>query len=540
MSDPISFASRYSTDRKSRFFGLLPSFATLLTLVSISALLALMPMISSTVAMTASAYIGNMLWAAAVVTTVSFFNFWFAREIQSVALGCGEVKPGEKFDHTLPTDIIKMVNHVRQELNVMDGTEDPNHPNHMPVPRIATFPEPTRIKVLPIAGRNLSRAALYLSTGTINHKQTNFTQAMLAAYLMYQMVIIKNRRGVNGFILTTLEQLSSSLDSLLNSQNFVFKSIGVALIPLRLPLLIHKSVLRSYHYEAVKKVFEAQRGDDLYDAFDKKSSPFREEKLNSKSRSRDLDHAILVKRDPYDQYFARAFRESSLMPAWAWRIGAGFDVFCKPVADWVDSKEHMTDEKIHSWRLGSLFDLLFLDLHRFYTELFSDAPRGANLKSYIKELRKDPSVVTAIPKIDDKDVYEAVDHEYLREYGRDRGMHPEQESYRMGVRAHSRADNFEGDLQKYQRQLQQNQKLIEALAIRAGIDVDAFLNDTAESVTGMKKSPSVVTFLRQPKSISAEVATGTGLAQPTPVRPGQGGAPASNDDELARQSPVHR
>src|SRR3990167_687058 len=132
--NPFQFISKYSTTRDSDYlWGALPGFAALATLVALGAAFAVVPMLWTGGLWQLSTFMGYSAYSTLAVASYATYRYWFAHELAYIENGCSDLNPDEihDLDHE-PIDPTRMVNHLRQELNALDGTLDETHPNHLP------------------------------------------------------------------------------------------------------------------------------------------------------------------------------------------------------------------------------------------------------------------------------------------------------------------------------------------------------------------------------------------------------------------------
>lgn len=374
MADAFKLVNKWSTTRFSDYlWGSLPSLATVASLVLLGGVLAVAPMLWAGAAWQLSTYMSYMAYASLAVVGFAGFNYWFDREIQYFSLGCANVNPDELVDEKNPIDVIRLVNHLRQELNAHDGSTDVNHPNHMPMPRVATFKD-HHPKIVVVPGRSLGRSAIYISTGMLNHHDTNFTQKELAAIIMAELAKIKSRRSLGNTLLSIADGISKLFDNLMASQNPFIRGLGYILGPLRFCFFLVNAMQRSHVYRAANVVIECGRGSDYFDALEKTNNPNR---IARKSAPASL-------RPPYLQPVTDWMNNNPVFKYIAF-IGRGIDSVLKPLADWVDKMESPTDEKQSTYRIFSFFDFILRNTLFMVKELGSNKPSGPNLKEHVKE-----------------------------------------------------------------------------------------------------------------------------------------------------------
>lgn len=348
--------AKYSTARKTILKGLLPPLTTLCMLAAVSV------GISFTVwAWMAALAAGAAIMPIFVTTTLavvglSFLNFWFSREIHSFMLSAREVREGFKFDDHNELDLIKLVDHLRCEINAYFRSKDSNHQD-FPMPRLCTFTD-HHFKIITAEGRNPGKSAIFISSGALNSHDTRMDQKQLAALIQFELVKIYSRRGASRI---TVGMFSDFLNTFANARsgNLFSQALGFIAGPLQFFQLLQRSVVRSYEYEAGAMVVELGRGMKLIDGIDNKicstlaKKPTYVEMVQDQSRK---------KRQPY----------TGRQPI-------------KAFFDWIDNHEYAGDDKT-GYRLISFFDICVRELGYFFNEVFSEKPRATRLKDYLRPM----------------------------------------------------------------------------------------------------------------------------------------------------------
>lgn len=401
MANPFSPLITLTNDRNSRFGGFLPSLSTAISLILMSSIIALVPVLLSSFALTLSGVMSALAFSALSVTAISLVNHWFAREIQFYTLKCKPVKLGQTFDKRHKIDLFSMVNHLCQELNAFDGTEDPAHPNHLKVPRLATFRH-TDARIVCVPGRNISASALYISTGMFDHKETYYTQKEIAALIMAELVRIKHQRDSNHVVLNIVEGLSQTLRSLISSVNPLLQLAGIALGPLNLSFLLHNAVSRSHYYEAARVVVECGRGQHYRKALDRGGNPFYLRKQDEPIP----DHRYHLEVRP-DYVDSQRFRGIPLIGA---SLNQLLNAILRPFYNFVKDHELPTDDiRVPMWQ--SFADICLREGATVVKELFANKPKGTFLKEYIDHLRSAPDFMDTFCPIPEGDKYAPIDPE---------------------------------------------------------------------------------------------------------------------------------
>lgn len=370
----FSWLAKVSTAKRPIFYGLLPSFTAIVTIFAISALLAGGMWLWTAATMTASAaslsFLPFLGEAMVGMLGLTFLNFWFNREINTFLLSSRDVLDDFTFmKNKNPTDLRKMVEHIRQELNVYFKNLYGDKHQDLPMPRICTFTE-TNFQIVTIEGRNPGRSALFISSGALNYSVTKMNQRHLAALLQMELVKIYLRRGV------TRTMAGMAADLLTNLKNISGASVlGVLAGPLNFFILLERSLKRSYEYEAAEIVIECGRGPDLIDAIDKKICP-----------PLDIKPTYLEVRAQQAKYKRAVFT-------------GFFQKIIRPFTNWIDKNEPITDDK-SGYRLFTLFDTLVRELGYYVRELWSSNPRATRLKDHLKKLIKDPTLSDATRQFD--------------------------------------------------------------------------------------------------------------------------------------------
>lgn len=354
----FSWLAQKSTGRRPWLRGLLPQIQTLVALLGISVAITAGLWLWMGAIATASAMLPVLVNTALAVVGMTLLNFWFSREINTFMLSTREVRDNFKFDKENPTDLRKMVDHVRCELNTHFRKIYGKSHVDIPMPRLLTFTD-HHFKIVTVPGRNPGKAAICISTGALNSHETNLNQRQLAALLQMEMVKIYLRRGVSGTIVAMGMDLLATLENM-REGNLFYKIIGFLAGPLQFFLLVQRAVSRSYEYEAALTVTQCGRGIDLIDAIDYKVAPSLFVKPTFKVLNTDQ---IAHQRVPYNGFMK-------------WLIG--------PIANWIDRHEYATDDKT-GYRIMSLPDILVRELGYYINELFDPKPRSTNLKGPLRE-----------------------------------------------------------------------------------------------------------------------------------------------------------
>lgn len=361
----FAWLAKQSTGRRPWLFGIIPPIGTLLTLLAVSAAIA------------SGMWLWTGLWAGALASATAFYpllegaligvlgftllNFWFNREITTFTLSTREVRDDFVFSQKHnPTNLKKLVNHLRQEVNAHFREKLGKNHRDIPMPRLLTYTDDA-VKIVTVEGRNPGKAAIVFSSGTFLYEKSNMDQRQLAALIEMELVKIYLRRGISRTIVGMGTDLLSTLQNLNASSNWFYRILGFLTGPLQFVALLGQAIQRSFEYEAAGHVVECGRGVDLIAGIDKKvcstleTLPTNEELKRNQSANQ---------RKPYDGYFK-------------WLI--------KPFADWVDRNEYAGDDKT-GYRIVSAIDILVRELGYFINELWKKEPRATNLKAYLRPI----------------------------------------------------------------------------------------------------------------------------------------------------------
>lgn len=355
----FGWLAQATTSKRPVLRGLLPNFYTLLALLVMSAAIAGgLWMWSFGLAFTA-AFLPLYVKTTLAVVGMTFVNFWFSREINTYMFSTREVRENFKFDEHNPTDLRKLVNHVRCELNAKYKEMYGDAHVDIPMPRLLTFTD-HHFKIVTVEGRNPGKAALLFSSGALNSHDTHLNQRHMAALIQMELVKIYKRRSVSGTIAGMGLDLITTLDNA-RSANLFYRVLGFLVWPLQFFLLVQRAVKRSFEYDAALDVVKLTgRGMDLIDAIDFKVCPVL---FDKPTYGRLVQDQNAKKRAPYNGYFASVVR---------W------------FTDWVDRNEYAGDDKT-GWRILSAIDICVRELGFFINELFDPKPRSTNLKSPMRQ-----------------------------------------------------------------------------------------------------------------------------------------------------------
>jgi len=318
----------------------------------------------SALAASAVAFVPLLEISIAGVLVVTVLNFLFSREINTGLLGTREVREGFIFNNEKnPTDLRKLVNHLRAELEVKFQEKFKDKDLKLPMPRLLLFnPVPNEFQIVTVEGRNPGKSALIFSSECFHYPGTKGVQnqKQLAALIQLELVKIYLRRGVSRTIVGMGSDLLATLQNL-SFTNIFGKALWVLTSPLQFILLLKQSISRSYTYEAAGMVAECGRGIDLLNAIDSKFCPaLDQETMPTNQELKDQQK----KRVPYP--------DEGL-----------FSWFIKPIADWIDSLEYSGDDK-SGFRIVSMVDFLVREIATIVKEWYGAEPRTTNVKAALR------------------------------------------------------------------------------------------------------------------------------------------------------------
>jgi hypothetical protein len=355
----FTWVAKQSTPRAPLFKGLFPTLGTFFTLLAITGVLTAGVMLWSGAAVTLASFFPVYTTAALGVIAGSLINFWFHRDITTAILNSREVRKKFKFDEHNPTDIYKLVNHVRHELNSYFRTVHGNHVD-LPMPRLCVYTgEKPELQVS--LGRTPDKAALYFSSAFFDSHNTRWNQKHLAALVAHKLTQVYYRRGWSATIVSIMGNLLQTLENMQGSENTAYRAIGTLAGPLRLFFFLQRAVERSYAYEATKPVVAIGRGMDFYDAIDIKVAP-------SLHKQPSYSYLILdserKKREPYNGLFAR---------------------WLAPLFKKLDDQV-LTEDKSdkQGYRIVSWIDAFIREFIYSFNELLSKDPRTTRLKDHLR------------------------------------------------------------------------------------------------------------------------------------------------------------
>jgi len=354
----FGWLAQKSTGKKPISHGLLPEVGTIISLLVVSAVIAGGLWFWSFGLAFTAAFLPLFAKTVAAVVGMTFLNFWFSREINTFMFATREVRENFKFDEHNPTDLRKLVNHVRCELNAYFKEKYGDEHVDMPMPRLLTFTD-HHFKIVTVEGRNPGKSALLFSSGALNSHDTRLNQRHMAALIAMEMVKIYQRRSLSGTLVGMTLDLINTIENA-GKANLFYRVIGFLIWPLQFFLLLQRAVKRSYEYDAALTVVDAGRGMDLIDAIDFKVCPVLFDKPTFGNLVQDQKNK---KREEYKGPFASVVR---------W------------FTNWSDSQEYAGDDKT-GWRVLSALDTCVRELGFYINELFDPKPRSTNLKGPMRD-----------------------------------------------------------------------------------------------------------------------------------------------------------
>jgi Zn-dependent protease with chaperone function len=362
----FSWLAQISTARAPWLGGILPPIGTLLMLGLVAG------------AMAGGLWLGTALWAGAVAQASAFYpllgetlagvlgfsllTFWFSREIDTFGFSTREAREDFVYSQKVnPTRLDKLVEHVRQEVNIYFKQLYGNKHVDIPMPRLLTYSK-GEIEIFS-SGRNPGKSGIFFSSGVFDFRKTNLDQRQIAALVQMELVKIYLNRGMYRTITSMGASLANTLQNLNNSNSWLYRFLGLLVSPLQFILLLERSINRSYEYEAAGHVIKCGRGIDLMNAIDKKvCSTLETLPTNAELKVNQRAHM----REPYNGFMS-------------WLI--------QPFTNWIDRNELAGDDKT-GYRIISLFDILVRECGYYINELWKKEPRATNLKNYLRPIVK--------------------------------------------------------------------------------------------------------------------------------------------------------
>lgn len=364
----FSWLARMSTGRAPVLKGLLPPLGTLFTLLATALVVSGAWWLWMGATATAALFLPFYAKTFFAICGLTVLNFVFSREIQTFMFSTREVRENFIFDKDNPTDLRKLVNHVRMELNAYFKQKYGDKHVDMPMPRLLTYTDP-HFEIETVEGMNPWNSAILFSSGVFNSHETGMNQRDLAAYIAAQMAKIYLQRGNSNIIVRMSMDLLSTLENLRNA-NWFTKMLSTITWPLEFLFIFERSVRRSHEYEAAGVVAGIGRGMDYIHAIDQKVCPTLYKKPTTKEMN---DDKKSKQRAPYN---------------------GALKSIIGPVVDWV--KTHLELPEDH--RDSNLFWVALGGFVREFgfhiRELSSKNPRATRLKEYLRDLTGEGSAQT--------------------------------------------------------------------------------------------------------------------------------------------------
>lgn len=369
----FGWIAKQSTSRAPILKGLLPTFSTLITLLMISGALATGMWIWAGATATLMSFVPVFAKSFAAIAGTALLNFWFNRDITTAVLNSREVRKGFKFDEHNPTDLQKLVNHVRLELNAHFRTIYGDSHVDLPMPRLCIYTS-DKAKVHANLGRTQDNIALFFSSTLFDSHNTRWTQRDLAALVAFELTKAYKQRGWSATISSIATSFLFTLESLQQSEHWYYRALGMLAGPLQFFFLVQKAIDRSYAYEAATTMVDIGRGMDYYWAIDTKVCPSLRKQYAPAYMS--LDQAR-KKREPYNGWFASVLR---------------------PFTDRIDSAEWIEDitDKQGS-RIVSAIDIMVRETIFSLQELKNSDPRTTRLKDHLRDLMPIGRIARLLP-----------------------------------------------------------------------------------------------------------------------------------------------
>ena len=126
-----------ATSRSPLLMGLLPTFGTLFTLFSLSLIFSGAMTFWSGLTLTLTSVVPFIPAVALGIIGAALMNFWFHRDVTTAVLNSREIRKGFKFTEQHSTDVYKLVNHVRREINAFYAQKYGY--SKIPMPRLRVF-----------------------------------------------------------------------------------------------------------------------------------------------------------------------------------------------------------------------------------------------------------------------------------------------------------------------------------------------------------------------------------------------------------------
>lgn len=370
--------AKQATSRAPILKGLLPTVGTLFTLLTLALAITGVTFLWTGATATLATFFPVYASASLAVVGASLLNFWFHRDITTALTGSREVRKKFKFNEHNPTDLYKLVNDVREELNAYFR----NRPGHvdLQMPRLCVYSsEKAELQVT--LGRSSDKAALFFSSAFFDSHNTRWNQDHLKALVAHKLTQVYYRRGWSSTIVSIAGSLLQTLEMMQNSEEWYYRALGLLAGPARFFFFVQRAVERSYAYEATDAVVGINRGMDFYDAIDIKVAPSL---YKQPTYSYLLFDQERKKRQPYTGFL------SGWLGPWIEKL------------DNLVLTEDRSDKK--GYRIISWIDAIVRESIYSFNEMFSKEPRTTRLKDHLRGLLKIGNVGKALidPKLNDK------------------------------------------------------------------------------------------------------------------------------------------
>ncbi len=367
-----------ATSRSPLLMGLLPTFGTLFTLFSLSLIFSGAMTFWSGLTLTLTSVVPFIPAVALGIIGAALMNFWFHRDVTTAVLNSREIRKGFKFTEQHSTDVYKLVNHVRREINAFYAQKYGY--SKIPMPRLCVFTS-DKAEIQVTLGRSPDKAALFFSSAFFNAHNTRWNRDHIAALVAHKLSQIHKYRGWSGTIVNIATSLLQTLDYMQTSPDWYFRLLGMLAGPLRFFFYLQRSIERSYSYEATEGVVGIKRGMDFYDAIDIKVAP---------SLHKQPSYSYLL----FDQERKKRAPYTGLFSSWAW-----FVKLVEKLDSWVliEDKQDKKGYRVISW-----LDAIVRETIYFLQELSSSEPRTTRLKDHLRGELKIGKLGKALTEVDRK------------------------------------------------------------------------------------------------------------------------------------------
>jgi hypothetical protein len=301
----------------------------------------------------------------ACMVGLTFANFWFSREIQTIILSIKEAESGITFaNHDL--NLRKAMKFQNRIINTFYKSIYKDKHSDLNIGRVGSFePKDQGLKFVGVPGRNAGNSVYAISQAALN-KNSQLHPRLIAAWMLKEQVKSYHSRGWSNLFVSLFESITNTLNSLQESEIFMHKFVWLLASPLQFFLLLPKMVKRGHEYEAWRELINMGYGLEAIEFLDIKSNPNRFGRAEPWVMIERREKRF-AKREPYNGWFAFILR---------------------PFANWADSflekNEWAWDDK-SDWRIFSVFGVVFLNIGRWVQELFADSPSGFNIKECLKK-----------------------------------------------------------------------------------------------------------------------------------------------------------